>query len=260
MPATFLDTPIEYLKGIGPQRAEVLKKELGIFLFRDLLTHYPYRYVDRTKFQTIKEINDDYPYVQLRGVIESLTTVGAKRGQRLVAVFRDNTGTIELVWFQGHKWMADKLKTQTEYIVFGKPTEFNRRYNLAHPEIELASTADMSLKSAFQSVYSSTEKLKSKGFDSEGIRRLQKQLISQINSTSVEENLSIELLSDFKLLPKWEAMKQIHFPDSNILLQKAEYRLKFEELFFIQLKLLRLHHINVKTVPGAVFSKGTTCY
>ena len=255
MSATFLDTPIEYLKGIGPQRAEVLKSELGLFLFRDLLTHYPFRYVDRTKFQKISEISEDLPYVQLRGVIESLTTVGAKRGQRLVAVFRDNTGTIELVWFQGHKWMADKLKTQTEYIVFGKPTEFNRRYNLAHPEIELASTADMSLKSAFQSVYSSTEKLKSKGFDSEGIRRLQKQLISQINSTSVEENLSIELLSDFKLLPKWEAMKQIHFPDSNILLQKAEYRLKFEELFFIQLKLLRLHHINVKTVPGAVFSK-----
>lgn len=255
MATTFLDTPIEYLKGIGPQRAEVLKSELGMFLFRDLLTHYPFRYVDRTKFQSISEINEDMPYVQLRGVIESLTTVGVKRGQRLVAVFRDGSGTIELVWFQGHKWMADKLKTQTEYIVFGKPTLFGRKFNLAHPEIELAGSVDMNLKSAFQSVYSSTEKLKSKGFDSEGLRRLMRQLISQITPASVEENLSDELLSDFKLLPKWEAMKQIHFPDSNLLLQKAEYRLKFEELFFIQLKLLRLHHINVKTVPGAVFNK-----
>ncbi len=255
MAASFLDTPIEYLKGIGPQRAEVLKSELGLFLFRDLLTHYPFRYVDRTKFQSVREVSEDLPYVQLRGVIESLTTVGVKRGQRLVAVFRDSSGTIDLVWFQGHKWMADKLKTQTEYIVFGKPTSFNGRYNLAHPEIELAGTVDMKLRSAFQSVYSSTEKLKSKGLDSEGLRKLIRQLISQIPPNAIEENLSEELLSDFKLLPKMEAMKQIHFPDSNSLLQKAEYRLKFEELFFIQLKLLRLHHINVKTVPGAVFSK-----
>lgn len=255
MANSFLDTPIEYLKGIGPQRAEVLKSELGLFLFRDLLTHYPFRYVDRTKFQSVSEISEDMPYVQLRGVIESLTTVGVKRGQRLVAIFRDGTGTIELVWFQGHKWMLDKLKTQTEYIVFGKPTLFGRKFNLAHPEIELASGVDMKLKSAFQSVYSSTEKTKSKGFDSEGLRRLMRQLVWQITPTTVEENLSDELLQDFKLLPKAEAMKQIHFPDSNTLLRKAEYRLKFEELFFIQLKLLRLHHINVKTVPGAVFSK-----
>ncbi len=255
MANSFLDTPVEYLKGIGPQRAEVLKSELGLFLFRDLLTHYPFRYVDRTKFQNVNEISEEMPYVQLRGVIDSLTTVGAKRGQRLVAQFRDNTGGVELVWFQGHKWMADKLKTQTEYIVFGKPTLFGRRFNLAHPEIELASSVDMNLKSAFQSVYSSTEKLKTKGFDSEGLRRLMRQLVTQVNASNVEENLSEELLSDFKLLPKWEAIKQIHFPDNSLLLQKAEYRLKFEELFFIQLKLLRLHHVNVKTVRGAVFNK-----
>ncbi len=255
MAVNFLDTPIEYLKGIGPQRAEVLKSELGLFLFRDLLTHYPFRYVDRTKFQSVSEISEDMPYVQLRGVIESLTTVGVKRGQRLVAIFRDGSGTIELVWFQGHKWMLDKLKTQTEYIVFGKPALFGRKFNLAHPDIELAGGVDMSLRSAFQSVYSSTEKLKNKGLDSEGLRKLIRQMIAQIPLNGIEENLSEELLSDFKLLPKAEAMKQIHFPDSNLLLQKAEYRLKFEELFFIQLKLLRLHHINVKTVPGAVFSK-----
>lgn len=255
MVTSFLDTPIEYLKGIGPQRAEVLKSELGLFTFRDLLTHYPFRYVDRTRFNSIKEVHEDMPYVQLRGTIDSLTTVGVKRGQRLVAVFRDNTGIIELVWFQGHRWMADKLKTQTEYIVFGKPNVFNGRYNIAHPEIELASTSDLNQRSAFQAVYSSTEKLKGKGLDSEGLRKLIRQLVSQIPAKAIEENLSEELLSDFKLLPKTEAVKQIHFPDSNLFLQKAEYRLKFEELFFIQLKLLRLHHLNVKTVPGAVFSK-----
>jgi ATP-dependent DNA helicase RecG len=255
MANSFLDTPIEYLKGIGPQRAEVLKTELGLFTFRDLLTHYPFRYVDRTKFLGIREISEDMPYVQLKGVIESLTVVGVKRAQRLVAVFRDNTGTMELVWFQGHKWMADKLRTQTEYIVFGKPTNFKGRYNIAHPEIELANAENMATKSAFQAVYSSTEKLKGKGFDSEGIRKLIRQLVTQISANTVEENLSTDLLGDFKLLPKHEAMKQIHFPDNNLMLQKAEYRLKFEELFFIQLKLLRLHHVNVKTVKGAVFSK-----
>lgn len=255
MAATFIDTPIEYLKGIGPQRAEVLKKELGIFTFRDLITHYPFRYVDRTKFQSVKDVSEELPYVQLKGVIESLTVVGSKRAQRLVAVFRDNTGIIELVWFQGHKWMADKLKTQTEYIVFGKPSRFGGRYNIAHPEIEPASSENMALKSAFQAVYSSTEKLKTKGLDSEGIRKMLRQLLQQITSENIPETLSDEVLLDYKLIPKHEAVKQVHFPEGNSQLQKAQYRLKFEELFYIQLKLLKLHHQTVISVPGAVFSK-----
>ena len=255
MATAFLDTPIEYLKGIGPQRADVLKKELGMFTFRDLLTHYPFRYVDRTKFQNIKDVSEELPYVQFRGVIESLTVVGTKRAQRLVAVFKDNTGIIELVWFQGHKWMAEKLRTQTEYIVFGKPTRFGGRYNIAHPEIELANAENLALKSAFQAVYSSTEKLKTKGLDSEGLRKIIKQLVAQIPSGSIEETLSEDVLSDYKLISKQDAVKQIHFPDNNLQLQKAQYRLKFEELFYVQLKLLRLHHQTVKTVPGAVFSK-----
>lgn len=255
MATGFLDTPIEYLKGIGPQRADVLKKELGIFTFFDLLTHYPFRYVDRTKFQTVKEVNEELPYVQLRGVIESLSVVGAKRAQRLVAIFRDNTGIIELVWFQGHKWMAEKLRTQTEYIVFGKPSRFGGRYNIAHPEIELANAENLALKSAFQAIYSSTEKLKTKGLDSEGLRKIIKQLVTQIPAGAIEETLSEEVLSDYKLISKNDSIKQIHFPDNNLQLQKAQYRLKFEELFYVQLKLLRLHHQTVKTVPGVVFSK-----
>lgn len=255
MAVAFLDTPIEYLKGIGPQRADVLKKELGMFTFGDLITHYPFRYVDRTKFQTVKDVTDDLPYVQLRGVIESLTVVGTKRAQRLVAVFKDNTGIIELVWFQGHKWMAEKLRTQTEYIVFGKPSRFGGRFNIAHPEIELANAENLALKSAFQAVYSSTEKLKTKGLDSEGLRKIIKQLIAQMPANAIEETLSPEVLCDYKLISKQEAIHHIHFPDSNTQLQKAQYRLKFEELFYVQLKLLRLHHQTVKTVPGAVFSK-----
>lgn len=260
MSSVFLDTPIEYLKGIGPQRADILKKEIFVFTFRDLITYYPFRYVDRTKFQTVQEINEDMPYVQLRGVLESVVTMGEKRQARLVARFKDNTGSIELVWFQGHRWMADKLNTNTEYIIFGKPTSFKGRYNIAHPEIEVANAESLKGRSAFQAVYSSTEKLKSKGFDSEGIRKLIKLLVAQLSERSIEENLSQELLSDFKLLSKWEALKQIHFPDSNLLLQKAEYRLKFEELFFVQLKLLRLHHVNVKTVKGPIFNKVGTIF
>jgi ATP-dependent DNA helicase RecG len=255
MGTAFLDTPIEYLKGIGPQRAEVLKKELGMYTFRDLLTHYPFRYVDRTRFQNIKDVTEDLPFVQFRGVIESLTVIGTKRAQRLVAVFRDNTGIIELVWFQGHKWMAEKLRTQTEYIVFGKPTRFGGKYNIAHPEIELATAENLALKSAFQAVYSSTEKLKTKGLDSEGLRKIIKQLIALMPPGTLEESLSEEVLSDYKLVSKEDAVKHIHFPDNNLHLQKAQYRLKFEELFYVQLKLLRLHHQTVKTVPGAVFSK-----
>jgi ATP-dependent DNA helicase RecG len=255
MASNFLDTPIEYLKGIGPQKADVLKKEIGVFLFRDLITHYPFRYVDRSKFQTVREINESMPYVQLRGMIESIMSAGDKRNKRLVANFRDNTGTIELVWFQGAQWMADKLDTRTEYIVFGRPAVFKGRYSIAHPEVEAVKAELLSQKANFQSVYSSTEKLKPKGLDSEGLRKLIKQMLGQMRPEMIEENLSDEVREDFKLMPKAEALHQIHFPDSQLMMQKAQYRLKFEELFFVQLKLLRLHHDNVKMVRGAVFNK-----
>jgi ATP-dependent DNA helicase RecG len=255
MASAFLDTPIEYLKGIGPQRADVLKKELNIFTFNDLITHFPFRYVDRSKFQNVKDIDESMPYVQLRGVCESITTLGDKRNKRLVVNFRDNTGRVELVWFKGHQWMADKLDTKTEYIVFGKPTLFKGRYNMAHPEIEPASSENIALKSAFQAIYSSTEKLKTKGLDSEGIRRMMRGLVAQLNPVVIEENLSEELINDFKLLPRYDALKQIHFPDNENLMKRAQARLKFEELFFVQLKLLKLHHLNVKTVKGPVFKK-----
>ncbi len=255
MSAQFLDTPIEYLKGIGPQKAEVLKKELGIFLFRDLITYYPFRYVDRTRYQKIAEINEDMGYVQLRGTIERMDVFGDKRAKRLTAVFKDSSGFIDLVWFQGYKWMFEKLKTNTEYIVFGRPTVFKGRFNLAHPEIEEVNPNSVSQKSAFRPVYYSTEKLKSRGLDSDGLRKMTFQLSQQITNTTIAENLSADLISDFKLIPKWEAIRQIHSPENAMALQKAQFRLKFEELFFVQLRLLKQKKIGEQTVRGIVFSK-----
>jgi ATP-dependent DNA helicase RecG len=250
-----LDTPIEYLKGIGPHRADVLKKELNMFTCRDLLTHFPFRYVDRTEYHLIRSINEESTYVQLRGRIDSLEVVGDKHTKRLVCVFRDNSGIIELVWFQGHKWMAEKLKTQTDYVVYGKPSEFKGRYNLAHPEINLATEEYLKSASAFQSVYNSTEKLKVRGLDSEGIRKLQKQLSLQLSDFVLPENLSPELVEEFKLMPRHLAFQQIHFPDSALQLQRAEWRLKFEELFFLQLRLLRSNKIRAHSSQGYIFNR-----
>ncbi len=255
MSAQFLDTPISYLKGIGPLKAEVLQKELGIFTFKDLLTYYPFRYIDRTKIQRISEITEDMPFVQLRGQITAMNVLGDKRTKRLIVTFKDDNGTIDLIWFKGQQWMQEKLKTQTEYIVFGRPTLFNRRFNMAHPEIEPLNEQNLAQRSAFQAVYYSTELLKTKGLDSEGLRKLNRNLVTQLNDKKLDENLSEELLSDFKLISKTEALKHIHFPDNALDLQKAKYRLKFEELFYVQLKLLKQNKVREQTVRGFVFNK-----
>lgn len=251
----FLDTPIVFVKGIGPQRAEVLQKELFIFTYRDLISHYPFRYVDRTKFHAIHDIIDENMYYQIRGYIDHMELVGEKRAKRLVVKFKDVSGSIDLVWFQGYKWMADKLKLGVEYIVYGKPTQFKGRFNIAHPDIEVASQEYLSTQSSFQAVYHSTEKLKYKGLDSEGIRRAMRQLVSSVTELNVPETLPQSLLNDFKLISKHDAIKQIHFPDSKILLDKAIFRLKFEELFFVQLKILRTKTVRQQEIQGFVFNK-----
>lgn len=250
-----LDTAIEYLKGIGPLRSELLKKELGIFTFRDLLHHYPFRYIDRTKFHTISGINDEATPVQLKGTIESIQMIGERQSKRLVAQFKDATGIIELVWFKGHNWMAQKIKVGEIYIVYGKPSLFKNRFNLAHPEIDSLIEYEQSQPSAFQPVYHSTEKLRVKGLDSTGIRKIMKQLFLQINQNHVNENLSDDLRSDFKLMPRFPALHQIHFPDSPANFKAAEFRLKFEELFYVQLRLLKLNLVRTNTIKGFVFSK-----
>jgi ATP-dependent DNA helicase RecG len=255
MNAAFLDTPIGYLKGIGPQRAEVLQKELFIFTYKDLITHYPFRYVDRTHFHSVREVIEDSAYYQLRGHIIEIDFVGDKRTKRLVAKFRDSSGVIELVWFQGAKWMAEKLKSNAEYIVYGKATAFMGRFNMAHPEIDIVTPELLVNQSSFQSVYNSTEKLKYRNLDSDGIRKCLRLLTIQLNEQNIHESLTQSIIQDFNLLTKLEALKQIHFPDSKTLLEKARFRLKFEELFYVQLKLLRSNLVRHQMIQGFVFNK-----
>ncbi|MDO9187568.1 MAG: ATP-dependent DNA helicase RecG [Bacteroidia bacterium] len=256
MSSTFLNTPIEYLKSVGPQKAEILKKELRIFKYADLLAFYPFRYVDRTKFYKVKEINADLPFVQLRGKITNTKMVGVKRAQRFVATFTDETGSLELVWFQGAKWIAEKIKPHVtnEYIVFGRPSVFNGIFNISHPEIDPVSAENTTFASTLQAVYNSTEKLKSRSLDSKGIARLQKSLVLLIKN-NIPETLSNAIIERFQMLSREEAVKQIHFPQNPEMLKKAEFRLKFEELFFIQLKLLKQKGLREKTFRGFVFSK-----
>lgn len=254
--SNFLNTPIEYLKSVGPAKAELLKKELHVFKYVDLLTYYPFRYVDRTKFYKVNQINADLAYVQLRGKIIHAEMVGVKRAQRFVATFSDGTGKLELVWFQGAKWMADKLKPHltTEYVVFGKPAVFNGRINIAHPEVEIVSEENTILASAMQSVYNSTDKLKARGLDTKGIARMQRNLVQLINN-NIPETLSSSISERYQLLSREEAFKEIHLPKSPENLRKAEFRLKFEELFFVQLKLLKQKVARQKSYQGFIFSK-----
>ena len=256
MSNTFLNTPIEYLKGVGPQKAEMLKKELQIFKYSDLLSFYPFRYVDRTKFYKIKDINSDLPFVQLRGKITHTKMLGTKRAQRFVATLTDDTGQLELIWFQGSKWMFEKIKPNTnmEYIVFGKPTIFNNNFNISHPEIDLVSLENTTLASSLQAIYNSTEKLKIRGLDTKGFAQLQKALIPLIKN-NIQETLSNAIIERFQMISREEAILQIHFPKNPEILKHAEFRLKFEELFFIQLKLLMQKVIRQKTFKGFLFSK-----
>src|SRR6218665_433000 len=256
MSGNFLNTPIEYLKGVGPQKADLLKKELRIFTYSDMLSFYPFRYVDRTKFYKIKEINADLPFVQLRGKIVSTEFVGTKRAKRFVAMFSDGTGILELVWFQGAKWISERIKPHmtNEYVIFGKPTAFNGKFNIAHPEIDPVSDENTVLASALQAVYNSTEKLKVRSLDTKGIARLQKTLVMQIRN-NIPETLSPAIKDKFQLMSREDALRQIHLPQHPELLKRSEFRLKFDELFFIQLKLLKQKSNREKTVRGNIFSK-----
>jgi ATP-dependent DNA helicase RecG len=254
MAGTFLDTPVEYLKGVGPQRAEMLKKELGITTFGELVSLFPFRYVDRSHFHRISEISDEHAWVQLRAVITRVTEAGAPRAKRVIATVEDESGEIDLVWFQGQKWIIDKLKPGTRYIIFGKPTLFNGRWNIAHPELELPQETPLPIKETLRPLYNSTEKLKSKGLDSRGIAKLIKTLILN-EKFHVPENLSDELLNSLKLMPRRDAFIHIHFPESNDLLKRAQARLKFEELFYIQLRLLKQKYLRVNKIIGHPFDK-----
>lgn len=254
MSYNFLSTPIEYLKGVGPKRGELLRSELRIYTFADLLSYYPYRYIDRSKFFKVNEIKSDASYIQLKGQISNVQLLGQKRGRRLTAKFTDGTGTIELIWFQGIKWVQDKFEAGKEYVVFGKPALFNNRYNIAHPEVELAQQTEDSLNETLQPFYSSTEKLSARGLGNKALGKITKTLVLRAIG-EIKESLSEEIITSLKFISKEQAILNIHFPQSVDLLNKATKRLKFEELFYIQLKLLH-HKINrFEKSKGHNFSK-----
>ena len=251
---SFFDTPIEYLKGIGPTKADVINKELGIFTFGDFIRHYPFRYIDKTQFYTIAEVNTELPYIQFRAKLMSKQMVGERRGKRLTAIVEDHTGAMELVWFQGTKWIDKSLIVGQEYVVFGKPNAYGMRVNIVHPEMELSKDFKPENATALQPVYSSTEKLKTFFLDSKGIMKLQKQLMSQAEN-EIHEFLPQNILEKYKMMPRAEAMKEVHFPTSAKQLQRAQARLKFEELFLIQLKLLQANKGRKLNTKGFIFSK-----
>lgn len=235
---SFFETKIDFLKGIGPQKAAVINKELAIFTYGDLIQHYPFRHEDRTNFHTISEANEDMSFVQFKGVLMSLQMQGEGSKKRLTAQFRDKTGVAELVWFRAINWISTNIKIGVEYVIFGKPTYFRDTISIVHPEIEpLTSALEKSGK--LRPVYHSSEKMKNFGLDSKGISAIMAQLV-ELAKPHIKENLSEQIIANFKLVSKKNAIYQIHFPSSQVELYNALYRLKFEELFYAQLKFLRL--------------------
>jgi ATP-dependent DNA helicase RecG len=249
---SFFDTSIEFLKGVGPQRAVLLQKELNLFTFADLIQHYPFRHEDRTRFYCVKEVNDEMPYVQVKGRITHMETVGSGFKKRLVGSFSDGTGELELVWFQGINWIAKKIQLNVEYVIFGKPNRYGKKLTIAHPEIE--PLTDKNEKGGFlQPVYPVTEKLKARFIDSKFIAKLQQELV-RMAQNHIHETLPPSLIVKFKLLNKKEAISAIHFPQSHDQLAAARHRLKFEELFFVQLRLIKMKLVRQEKFKGIVCS------
>ena len=250
-----LQTPIEFLKGVGPQRGELLRKELGIHKYLDLINLYPYRYIDRTRYYKINELDNNSVEVQLIGKIIHIKTVEPAKGKkRLVATFVDETGQMELVWFQGHKWIRESLELNVPIVIFGKCTSFMNVYNMAHPEIELLSDHEKSLRSAMQAVYPSTEKLTNRGITNKVFNKLMQQLFLETHHL-ISETLPEYITSELKLISKKEALFNIHFPKSAEKLVKAQFRLKFEELFYIQLHLITKNLVRKHKIKGHAFKK-----
>ncbi len=252
---SILDSPIEYLKGVGPKRGELLKKELQIFTQGDLLEHFPMRYVDKTRFHRIRDLSSDSDQVQLRGILRRLTTVGEGRKKRLVGRLRDETGAIELVWFTGVHWLEKALIVGQEYVVFGRVNAFRNQLNIPHPEMEVVSEENTRKAATFAPVYPSTEKLNTKGVDAKVRRRLMKTLLERLKPQDLPENLPAYIIQKLRFPSRFEAIQHIHFPKNQEMLTAATNRLKFEELFFLQLRLLQIKRRRKGSVKGYTFDK-----
>lgn len=248
--STIFETRIEYLKGVGPQKAELLNKELGIFTYGDLLQHYPFRYEDRSTFLKIKDLHEELEHVQVMARIKSIDLVGMGTKKRLVAVVVDETGEMEMTWFKGITWVLKRLPLGGSFIFLGKPALFGRKWSMAHPEMEPIATANEA-RNKFQPVYSTTEKLKIRYLDSRGISRILEQLLPLVYP-QIQETLSPGILDQYRLMGKKEAIRQIHFPGSPEGLSQARKRMKFEEFFYLQLRLLTLKVTRTEKSRGQV--------
>lgn len=249
-----LDREIIYLKGVGPQRAEIIRSELRIVTWADLLEYYPFRYIDRSQIIQVKDIISEATAVQLMGKLISIREVSNGKLKRLTAIFRDESGDIELVWFKAPKWLSDSLKLHQTYILYGKPTEFKGKFNITHPELELLEEARITQGNGLKPVYYSTQKLSGRGLHSNGIAKLTRQLIDEVKG-NIPETLPDYIIEKFKLLPRSHAIYQIHVPSNVQLLESARRRLKFEELFFIQMQLAKHKMTQTKLEQGVVFQK-----
>ncbi len=250
--ASFFDTSLEFLKGVGPQRAALLQKELKLFTFGDLIQHYPFRYEDRTRFFSISEVNELMPYVQIKGKITDIELIGDKFKRRLVAYFEDDGGEIELVWFQGINWVMQKVKPNIDYVVFGKPSKYGSKLTMAHPEIELLN--EKSERGGYlQPIYPLSDKLRNRYIDNKFIIKLQQDVLKSAIS-HIRETLPAALLQQQKFIGKKEAIINIHFPKNHEWLMSAQQRLKFEELFFIQLRLIKMKLVRQGKFNGIAFN------
>ena len=249
---SFFDTSLEFLKGVGPQRAALLQKELKLFTFGDLIQHYPFRYEDRTRFYSLREVNELMPFIQVKGKITDIELIGDKFKRRLVAYFTDGEGEIELVWFQGINWVMQKVKPNVDYVVFGKPSRYGSKLSMAHPEIDVLT--EKSEKGGYlQPIYPLTDKLRNRYIDNKFIIKLQQDLLKAAIA-HIRETLPSSIVQQQKLVGKKEAIINIHFPRNNEWLLSAQRRLKFEELFFIQLQLIKLKLVRQGKFKGMVFS------
>lgn len=249
-----LDNDIEFLKGVGPKRAESLRAELRIRKWNDLLMYFPFRYVDKSQIIPISEIQGEASAVQLSGQVSHIRELGEGKAKRLTAIFRDHTGEIELIWFKGIKWLRDFLKPNQSYILFGKPSLFKGRYSISHPEMELLEEARITMGNGLKPVYSTTEKLSALGLNSNGFAKITRQLVDEVRPY-IQENLPDYLLQQFKLMPRPDALVQLHAPSNHEWLEQARRRMKFEELFYLQMQLVQQKMNVTRQERGAVFQK-----
>lgn len=253
MSQQLLQKSLDYLKGVGPSRAELLRKELQLHTYQDLLYFFPFRYIDRTAFHSIGQLPQTNAEVQIIGIISRIETVQQKRGKRLEATFEDQTGRTKLVWFRGHQWVKKNLKLNTPYVAFGRLNWYGKQCSIPHPELELTSDHEQQ-KNYFQAVYPSTERLTSSGIGNRILRQVMLNLFQELGH-HITESLSESIIHKYQLISKSNALKNIHFPKNQLQLEKAQYRMKFEELFFIQLQLILKKQLHKQKIKGLPFEK-----